>query len=95
MKQPPHKAQVFRVGLVGLRVGQAGGGATAVVLMPLNMQPFEDTFRAIGSSEAVTSATLTSDVSGRVVEVNLSSNAQVSEGDLLVQLDAPRGHPVP
>lgn len=65
-----------------------GGGATAVVLMPLNMQPFEDTFRAIGSSEAVTSATLTSDVSGRVVEVNLSSNAQVSEGDLLVQLDA-------
>jgi RND family efflux transporter MFP subunit len=56
--------------------------------MPLNMQPFEDTFRAIGSSEAVTSATLTSDVSGRVVEVNLSSNAQVSEGDLLVQLDA-------
>ena len=69
--------------------GRPGGrGPTTVVLTSLVMQPFEDTFRAIGSSEAVRRATVTSEVSGRVVEVNLSSNAQVSQGDILVQLDA-------
>jgi len=52
------------------------------------MQPFEDTFRAIGSSEAVQSATVTADVSGRIVAVNLSPNADVAKGDILVQLDA-------
>ena len=39
--------------------GPRGGGATTVVLTPLDMQPFEDTFRAIGSSDAVQSATVT------------------------------------
>ena len=68
--------------------GPRGGGATTVVLTPLDMQPFEDTFRAIGSSEAVQSATVTSDVSGRVVAINLVPNAQVAKGDVLVQLDA-------
>ena len=52
------------------------------------MQPFENTFRAIGNSQAVSSATVTSDVSGRIVEVNLTPNARVSQGDVLVQLDA-------
>ncbi len=65
-----------------------GGGATTVVLTKLAMQPYADTFRAIGSSEAVRSATVTSDVSGRVVEVNLPANAQVEQGDVLIQLDA-------
>lgn len=64
-----------------------GSGATAVALTPLDMQPFEDTFRAIGNSKAVNSATVTSDVSGRIVEVNLPPNARVSKGDVLVQLD--------
>ncbi|MCB1407946.1 MAG: biotin/lipoyl-binding protein, partial [Rhodobacteraceae bacterium] len=68
--------------------GPGGGGATTVVLTPLDMQPYEYVFRAIGSSEAVQSATVTSDVSGRLVEVNLTPNAMVSQGDILVQLDA-------
>jgi len=72
----------------GGRGGPRGGGATAVVLTSLDMQPFEDTFRAIGSSEAVQSATVTADVSGRIVAVNLSPNADVAKGDILVQLDA-------
>jgi len=65
-----------------------GRGPTTVVLTKLVMQPYADTFRAIGSSEAVRSATVTSDVSGRVVEVNLPPNAQVKQGDVLIQLDA-------
>ncbi|SMX51204.1 efflux RND transporter periplasmic adaptor subunit [Actibacterium lipolyticum] len=68
--------------------GRPGGGATTVVLTPLDMQPFEDTFRAIGNSQAVSSATVTSDVSGRIIELNLTPNARVSQGDVLVQLDA-------
>lgn len=68
--------------------GTPGGGATTVVLTPLDVQPFEDIFRAIGSSEAVQSATVTADVSGRIVEINLTPNAQVTQGDVLVQLDA-------
>jgi RND family efflux transporter MFP subunit len=71
--------------------GPGGGGATTVVLTPLEMQPYEYVFRAIGSSEAVQSATVTSDVSGRLVEVNLTPNAMVSQGDILVQLDARAG----
>lgn len=65
-----------------------GGGATAVVLTPLDMQPYEDVFRAIGGSEAINSASVTSDVSGRIVESNLTPNELVSQGDVLVQLDA-------
>ena len=65
-----------------------GGGATTVVLTPIDMQPFEDVFRAIGGSEAFNSATVTSDVSGRIVEINLAPNERVSQGDILVQLDA-------
>ena len=68
--------------------GQPGGGGTTVVMTALDMQPFEDTFRTIGRSEAVQSATVTADVSGRIVELNLTPNAQVTQGDVLVQLDA-------
>ncbi|WP_417242886.1 efflux RND transporter periplasmic adaptor subunit [Celeribacter sp.] len=68
--------------------GGPGSGATSVVSTPLDRQPFEDTFRAIGNSEAINSATVTSDVSGRIVEVNLAPNARVAQGDVLVQLDA-------
>lgn len=65
-----------------------GSGATTVVMTPLELQPYEDSFRAVGSSEALQSATVTSDVSGRIVEISLTPNADASQGDILVQLDA-------
>ncbi len=65
-----------------------GGGATTVVLTPLALQPYEDIFRAVGSSEALQSATVSPDVSGRVTQVNLTPNTQVSQNDVLVQLVA-------
>ena len=70
------------------RGGFPGAGGTTVVLTALEIQPFEDTFRAIGKSEAIQSATVTADVSGRIVEVHLTPNAEITQGDVLVQLDA-------
>ncbi|WP_372841064.1 efflux RND transporter periplasmic adaptor subunit [Phaeovulum sp.] len=68
--------------------GPFGGGGTVVALTPLDTRPFEDVFRAIGNSEAIRSATVTADVSGRIIEVILTPNAEVKQGDVLVQLDA-------
>ena len=65
-----------------------GGGATTVVLTPLELHPYEDVFRAVGSSEAVSSAIVSADVSGRIVAVNLAANTEVTQGDILVELDA-------
>ncbi|WP_324751952.1 efflux RND transporter periplasmic adaptor subunit [Roseovarius sp. Pro17] len=66
----------------------AVGRATTVVLAPLTMQPYADILRAVGSAAAVRSAEVIADVSGEVTEINLSSNRQVSAGEMLVQLDA-------
>ncbi|MEM5492841.1 efflux RND transporter periplasmic adaptor subunit [Hoeflea sp. AS16] len=68
--------------------GPRGARATTVVLTPLQMQPYEDILRAIGSADAVRSASVISNVSGDVIETNLSANKEVSAGDVLVQLDA-------
>lgn len=68
--------------------GRRGASATTVVLTPLEMQPYEDILRAIGSADALRRATVTSNVSGEVVEANLSASQDVSAGDVLVQLDA-------
>ena len=62
--------------------------ATTVVLAPLEMQPYADILRAVGSASALRSAEVIADVSGEVTEINLSSNRQVSAGEMLVQLDA-------
>ena len=81
------QAQGGQGGQGGPRRG-GGGGATTVVLTPLELHPYEDVFRAVGSSEAVSSATVSADVSGRVVAVNLAANTEVTQGDILVELDA-------
>ena len=67
--------------------GRRGGGATSVVLTPLTLMPYEDTLHAVGSAKALQSATVTSDVSGKITALNLTPNTQVSQGDSLVQLD--------
>lgn len=61
---------------------------TTVALTPLEMQPYEDILRAIGSADALRRASVIPKVSGEVVETNLTANLDVSAGDVLVQLDA-------
>lgn len=70
--------------------GRGSGGArvTTVAVTPLEMQPYEDVLRAIGSADALRRASVIPKVSGEVVETNLSANLDVSAGDVLVQLDA-------
>ncbi len=68
--------------------GAKGANATAVVLTPLEMQPYEDILRAVGSASALRSANVIARVSGEVVATNLAANRLVSVGDVLVQLDA-------
>ena len=74
------------------RPERAGGArrsaATTVVLTPLKLQPYENTLRAIGSADALRSASVVSTVSGEVTKTNLTANQQVAAGDILVQLDA-------
>lgn len=71
--------------------GQGGprrSSVTTVVTTPLEVQPYENTLRAIGSADALRSASVVSTVSGEVTKTNLTANQQVSAGDVLVQLDA-------
>ncbi len=68
--------------------GSNGASATTVVLTPLEMQPYVDILRAIGSANALRSADVVANASGEVSEINLAANRQVSAGDVLVQLDA-------
>ncbi|MFZ1470602.1 MAG: efflux RND transporter periplasmic adaptor subunit [Paracoccaceae bacterium] len=65
-----------------------GGNATTVVLSPLEMRPYENIQRSIGSASAWRSVDVTANVSGEVTEINLAANQQVITGDVLVQLDA-------
>jgi RND family efflux transporter MFP subunit len=68
--------------------GARGARTTTVVLTPLELQPYDDVLRAVGSADALRSATVTSNVSGEVVEANLAASQDVSADDVLVQLDA-------
>jgi len=68
--------------------GPRGNRATTVVLTQLEMQPYEDILRAVGSADALRSASVVSNVSGEVIETKLSANQNVSAGDVLVQLEA-------
>lgn len=77
----------------GARKGGPGGGrggsrGTTVVMTPLELRPYEDILRAIGSASALRSANVISNAAGEVVQTNLTPNQQVAVGDVLVQLDA-------
>lgn len=65
-----------------------GDNATVVVLTAPETQPYDDVLQAIGTAEAIRSADLVANVSGEVIETNLTANTHASEGDMLVQLDA-------
>lgn len=65
-----------------------GANATTVVFTPLELQPYENILRAIGSADALRSAEVIANATGEVIEINLAANHHVSAGDVLVQLDA-------
>lgn len=46
-----------------------------------------DQVRAVGSLKALNAVELTTEASGRVVEINLKSGRQIEQGDLLLRLD--------
>jgi len=67
--------------------GRRGGGATTVVVEPLQEEPYIDILRAIGSTVAQNSVDVVSSVSGAVTEVSIVPNAHVAAGDILLELD--------
>lgn len=68
--------------------GRPGATATTVVLTPLYMKPYKNILEAIGSADALRSASVIPNVSGEVIETNLAANQNVMAGEVLVQLDA-------
>ncbi|MBB3993416.1 RND family efflux transporter MFP subunit [Sulfitobacter undariae] len=68
--------------------GGGGRGATVVVTSPVEMAPYEDVMRAVGSAAALRSVNVVTEVSGAVIETNLSANREVVAGEVLVKLDA-------
>lgn len=67
--------------------GRRGGGATVVTLGIVEQASFNDILRAIGTGEAINSVDVISDVAGQVEDINLSANAPVKAGDVLLKLD--------
>lgn len=68
--------------------GRPGGGATTVVVEPLQQEPYIDILRAIGSTVAQSSVDLVTSVSGTVTAVSIVPNSEVAAGDILLELDS-------
>jgi len=68
--------------------GRGGSRAAVVTLAEVELAPYSDTFRAVGTIEAATRVTVKSEVSGQVTAIDIQPNAQVEAGDVLVQLDS-------
>lgn len=64
-----------------------GGGLTVVTLGEVEQASFNDTLRAIGTGEAINSVDVISDVSGQIQAIDLTANAKVKAGDVLLTLD--------
>lgn len=67
--------------------GRPGGGATTVVVESLQLEPYVDILRAIGSTVAQNSVDVVTSVSGTVTSVPMKPNSVVAAGDILVELD--------
>lgn len=70
--------------------GKASAGArsaTAVAVLQPRWEAVRDEVRAVGTLKAIHSVEVTTEVSGRVVELNLEPGQRVAKGDLLVRLD--------
>jgi len=63
------------------------GGATSVVLAPLEARPHDLVLRTIGSATSLRNVEVVASVSGEVAEVRMAANASVAKGDVLLRLD--------
>jgi len=88
LEESPSGGDTARPQRAGGPKGGRGGGATVVVTAPIEMAPYEDIMRAVGSAAAFRSVNVVAEVSGAVIETNLAANKEVSAGDVLVKLDA-------
>ncbi|NMT62746.1 efflux RND transporter periplasmic adaptor subunit [Marinobacter orientalis] len=61
--------------------------ASKVNAISPNMEVVRDSVNAVGNLRALDQVELTTEVSGRVVEMNLASGKRVSQGQLLLRLD--------
>lgn len=61
--------------------------ASAVNTVLPTIDTVRDEVKAVGSLKALNAVELTTEASGRVVEINLKSGRQVTQGDLLLRLD--------
>ncbi|MFO7529043.1 MAG: efflux RND transporter periplasmic adaptor subunit [Marinobacter sp.] len=68
---------------------QAGGErpASAVNTMRPERDTVRDVVKAVGNLQALNAVELTTEVSGRVIEINLAAGKKVTTGDLLLRLD--------
>lgn len=64
-----------------------GGQATAVTLSTVEVTPYLERFRAIGTLNADASVTVVSEVTGRITEIAFTANIPVEKGAVLVRLD--------
>lgn len=61
--------------------------ASAVNTMRPERDTVRDVVKAVGNLQALNAVELTTEVSGRVIEINLAAGKKVVEGDLLLRLD--------
>jgi len=61
--------------------------ASAVNTMRPTRDTVRDVVKAVGNLQAMNAVELTTEVSGRVTEINLASGQRVAQGDLLLRLD--------
>ncbi|SNS57404.1 efflux RND transporter periplasmic adaptor subunit [Tropicimonas sediminicola] len=66
---------------------RGGGGPTVVTLADVEVSPFVDTFRSVGTAKAKANVRVESEVSGQVRQVHFGANEEVAAGDPLISLD--------
>ena len=60
----------------------------SVTLAEVDVKPYELTYSAIGSAEAIKSVSVVSGVSGQITKVHFDGTQTVAKGDILVELEA-------
>jgi membrane fusion protein (multidrug efflux system) len=68
------------------------GGATRVMVEPLELAEDRVVVRAVGTGDALKSAAIHPSVSGEVIEIRFEANHQVKKGAVLVRLDDKHQH---